>query len=75
VTQNGKIASVVHECHPRCLVRHKAEEPHKIELIKSPVTTLVITGKRRRKWGYLTHEGWIESNEYRKRKNEGDLPE
>ncbi len=43
----------------------RAVDLHRIlALHKSPVWTLVFVGPRRRRWGFQTREGWIESGEY-----------
>jgi hypothetical protein len=45
---------------------------HKIkEIIKGPVTTLAVVGKRKNDpWGYWTERGWTDHKTYRKKKNE-----
>ena len=40
------------------LLRRKAEDPHRLELVK-PVWTLVWTGPMRRKWGFYSPKGWV----------------
>ena len=37
--------------------------------------TFVITGRRFRKWGYVTKGGWIDHETYRKLKREDKLPD
>jgi hypothetical protein len=37
---------------------------HRLEIDK-PVTSLVITFKKRKKWGFFTPEGWVEWFKYR----------
>lgn len=39
------------------VIRHKAEDFHRLELEK-PVWTLFIAGNNRRGWGFLTKSGW-----------------
>jgi len=52
----------------------KINEFHKIKLLKNCCWSLVFTGKRiNPEWGYLTEKGFIESNEYRIRKNKGEF--
>lgn len=44
-----------------------AEHAHRVELNpdqRRPVWTLVITGPRRRKWGFYTAEGWVHWKKY-----------
>lgn len=45
------------------------EQFHQITLIK-PTYTLVFTGPRQEEWGYATDSGYVESEEYRRLKNE-----
>lgn len=54
------------------LVRHHCV-PHKILKLDKPTWTLVIAWGKRRDWGYLTDDGWIDNITYRKLKNEGLL--
>jgi hypothetical protein len=52
----------------------KYNEFHKIKLLKNSCVTLVFTGPRITKdWGYLTEKGFIQHEEYRKRKNNGEF--
>lgn len=55
------------------MIRHKAEDAHRITLISDEVWTLVFTSGRERYWGYQTRAGWIGHKEYRILKNEGKL--
>ncbi len=48
------------------IVRHKAEDLHRLELPNGPVWTLVTCGPRVRKWGFLTEFGWIDEIPYHK---------
>lgn len=50
-------------CGPGTLVRHKAEDCHRLELDK-PVWTLFIHGRRCREWGFHTPDGWIDWRTY-----------
>ncbi len=45
------------------IVRKQAEDLHSLELTK-PVWTLVLTGPRRRVWGFQTPTGWVPWTEY-----------
>lgn len=44
---------------PGSIIVRKAEDLHQLELLDKPTWTLVIRGKIRRKWGYMTDSGWI----------------
>lgn len=55
-------------------IKHNAEDAHRIYLLSPEVWTLVFTSGRNREWGYQTSEGWINHEEYRRRKREGTLP-
>lgn len=55
--------------YPGDVVKHQAEDAHKITLITNPVWTLVYTTGRSRVWGYQTPKGWINHEEYRRLKN------
>jgi hypothetical protein len=59
----------VKEFHRWNSVKRKWYDGHKIELISAPVWTLVITGKHRGVWGYITDKGWVDSLTYRQQKN------
>jgi hypothetical protein len=56
---------------------NKATDVHKIRKLYEPTTTLCITNKRFREWGYYVPEGewkkekdfWFESSRYRELKN------
>lgn len=39
------------------IIRHRAEDFHRIELEK-PVWTLFFAGNKRRQWGFMTENGW-----------------
>jgi hypothetical protein len=56
------------------IVPHKAEEVHQFALEDESKSTwtFVITGSRRREWGYQTESGWFSNETYRilKEKNE-----
>jgi hypothetical protein len=53
----GQTRRVRHERF--AVVRHRAEDLHRIELPEGPVWTLVLTGPLRRSWGFLTSAGWL----------------
>lgn len=56
------------------IVTRKATTFHKIQiLLSNKVTTLFITGKKHRDWGYVVNNKWIQHEEYRKLKNSGTL--
>lgn len=40
------------------IIRHKAEDAHRLEL-QEPAWTLVFVGKKRRDWGFFTADGWL----------------
>lgn len=42
----------------------KAEDYHRIEIIR-PCWTLFVVGPKTRSWGFLTEEGWVEHRQYR----------
>lgn len=43
----------------------RAEDLHTITYVsRRPVWTLVFTGPRRRNWGFLTPDGWVDAREY-----------
>ena len=50
---------------------HKSSYAHKIEKVKPNTISLVITGKRKSDWGYITEHGNIQHEEYRKMKRGG----
>lgn len=41
-----------------CLIVRKAEALHRLELPDGPVWSYVVTGRPRRKWGFMTAAGW-----------------
>lgn len=45
------------------LIRHEAEDLHRI-LLDKPVWTFVVTGPVRRKWGFQTKQGWVAAADY-----------
>lgn len=55
---------VSRRCLPGDVVRRRAEDLHRLELLKSSAWTLVVTGPIRRQWGFQTEDGWILAGEY-----------
>jgi hypothetical protein len=53
--------------------KNKAEDVHRIYRLFKNTYTLVITGRRRRDWGYKTKNGWVEHQTYRFRKHVGKI--
>lgn len=51
------------------VAKHKAKDVHKITLITKQVWSLVFTSGRKREWGYLTPQGWVDHETYRRLKN------
>lgn len=45
------------------IVRKKAEDAHRL-LLARPLWTFVISGPKRRSWGFHTEKGWIHHREY-----------
>lgn len=58
-TPNG---DVLYEA-PCTLVR-KAEQLHRLELPDGPVWTWFVTGRFRRRWGFMTESGWVWHENY-----------
>jgi hypothetical protein len=46
------------------VIRHKAEDLHKLTLDCGEVWTLVFTGRKRRTWGFQTPDGWVPWRNY-----------
>lgn len=42
----------------------RAEGSHRIQRVSKHCTTLVITGRKRRRWGFHTEDGWVHWKEY-----------
>lgn len=56
------------------VIKHHAEDVHKITLVSTEVWTLVFASGRKRDWGYrLSNGAWIDHKSYRQLKNEGKL--
>lgn len=65
--EGEKIITIV---KPGSFIARKATRFHKIkEMITPAVTTLFITGPRRRVWGYDVNGVWFDNKNYRKVKN------
>ena len=57
---------------------NKAEYHHKLAGVigtNNRCVTIVVTRRRKRKWGYVTKDGWIENSIYRKLKGQNKLPD
>jgi len=47
------------------VIFHRAEDAHKVELSGTGTTwTLVIVGRKRRDWGFVTSNGWVQHEQY-----------
>lgn len=60
----------VHEYEAPTLIRHRAEDLHRLELLSPDAWTLVTTGPIRRHWGFLTPEGWLPWETYGEQRTE-----
>lgn len=50
------------------VIRAAAHAPHRVELVgHPPVTTLFITGPKRREWGFHCPDGWVHWRRFIKR--------
>jgi hypothetical protein len=46
---------------------------HRVELVKSPAVTLVVTGRKVREWGFHTKKGWMHWKKFgREHCNDGE---
>ncbi len=45
------------------IVRKRAEDSHRL-ILERPIWTFVISGPKRRSWGFITEKGWIHHGEY-----------
>lgn len=52
------------------IIRHKAEDAHKLTL-KKKTWTLVFRGRNRRHWGFYAETGWVHHLDYLKEKFAG----
>jgi hypothetical protein len=59
------------EYHKGDVIKHHAQDAHKITLTSPDVWTFVVVWGIPRYWGYQTEAGWIGHQEYRQLKNEG----
>ena len=58
---------------PGSIVIRKAEDLHRLQLLKKSAWTLVFALPVRRKWGFMTEDGWIVAGEYDAWKNKKGL--
>lgn len=49
---------------PGAVIFRQARSLHWLEVLEGPVTTLFLTGPRRRQWGFQTPSGWVPSWRY-----------
>lgn len=42
----------------------RAEQLHRLDLVTDKAWTLILNGRKRRHWGFLTSEGWVHWDEY-----------
>ncbi len=49
---------------PGSILFRKAHWAHRLEVGREPATTLVLTFRRKRKWGFFTSKGWIYWRKY-----------
>ncbi len=47
------------------IIRKKAEHAHRL-ILTEPVWTFVVSGPKRRSWGFHTEQGWVNHREYLK---------
>lgn len=47
------------------IVRKQAEEAHRL-IVDKPLWTFVVSGPKRRSWGFHTEKGWVHHREYLK---------
>jgi hypothetical protein len=53
---------------------NKSTKFHKIaQVVKGPLTTLVLTGPKNREWGYSVDGEWMHHKEYREKKRDGEF--
>lgn len=66
VTPKHFHASQLVKSWPRfSIVRKRAEESHRL-IVHKPLWTLVVSGPKRRSWGFHTEQGWIHHRDYLK---------
>lgn len=56
--------------YPGDIIKHKAEDAHRIALRTRDVWTLVFTYGKKQEWGFRTKEGWVDHLTYRQIKNQ-----
>lgn len=49
---------------PGQIVKHKAEDAHRLELLGGAAWTIQISGPQKRDWGFITKDGWVEAEHY-----------
>ena len=54
----------VTEYHAPCVIHHKAEQLHRLELPEGDVWSYFLHGRVRRHWGFMTADGWIAYDQY-----------
>lgn len=59
---DGKPAHAIYKTGDRNVKR--AESLHRLQVLDGPVWTLLITGPRRREWGFETPDGWVHWEEF-----------
>jgi hypothetical protein len=60
----GVLGGTVEKIWPRfSIVRKHAEDPHRL-ILHRPVWTFVVSGPKRRRWGFYTPKGWIHHLRY-----------
>lgn len=47
-----------------CTIVRKAESLHRLELPDGPVWTWFVTGRWKRRWGFMTEHGWVHYADY-----------
>ncbi|MCZ7644776.1 MAG: hypothetical protein M5U26_05755 [Planctomycetota bacterium] len=53
------------EHRPGAVIRHRAEDVHRVaSLPKGSAWTLVFCGRKRRSWGFLVEQNWVDSSAY-----------
>ncbi len=55
---------------PGSIVRHRAEDLHRL-IVARPAWTIVITGPKRKSWGFMTEDGMVPWREYLARQGAG----
>jgi len=47
-----------------CTLVRTAEQLHRLELPDGPIWTYFVTGRFRRRWGFMTESGWVHHRDY-----------